>query len=125
MIMNEQIKQIQDEIANAEATIKLAGDQKYQAQREAENQYWKTVSPINQKLDEVTEKYKDLAIDLAFDAKVAPYSRRGSQLEPTEVKATKEGMSLTWDADEHYNCVYHTVSWEDIFEAEQNNEQQN
>lgn len=116
--MNEQITKIQLEITQQEQSAKAALDKMYLTQRQAEKDYYQELALIPKTKEQLTEKYRDFAEELMDYKKVAPYSRYGNQLDPDTVEATAEGMYFFWDAEDHWNCVSHTIPWEEILEAE-------
>lgn len=109
---------INEKITQAQATIKEAEKKLAIAKKQAEDICSAEKKDSATFLYELEQKYKYLAIELAEDE--APVSRWKVPLQPDDVEVTPEGIKLTWSDD--YSFKQHTVTWEELFEAEKESE---
>lgn len=107
-------------------SIKDLNDQYYKERYALELAHNKKIKEHEDFLYELENQYKELAWDMAIEAHECPKSRWGQPLEPTDVNVTTEGIVLTWEEEHPYhasNYQYFTVSWEQLFQGEQNADQ--
>jgi hypothetical protein len=123
--MDNKIEDIKTKIQQSIAEISKAKNKRSEIKTKADRDYYNETSWHKENLRNITDKYKEIAQQLSEEQNIAPYSRSGSHLEHDEAKVSHEGIHLTWEAEDHWNCVYHTFTWEEIYEAEQKNEQYN
>jgi hypothetical protein len=117
--MDNKIEQIKENILQSITAISQAKNKRSEIKSKADHDYYNETSWHKENLRSITKRYEDIAAQLAEEQNIAPYSRSGSHLEHDDAKVDHKGIHLSWEADDHWNCVYHTFTWEEIFEAEQ------
>lgn len=118
--MDNKIEQIKEKITNSISAISNAKTKRAELKSKADRDYYHETSFHKENLRTITQKYEQIAAQLAEEQHISPYSRSGSHLGHDKAEVTHKGIYLTWDAEEHWDCVYHTFTWEEIFEAEAN-----
>lgn len=117
----EQIKKL--EIDKKEQTSDL-----YSQIRSIESSFNSQVRNVENKLDDLKEKYSEMAHELAIEEGECPRSRWGGYLSPNEVDIKATGIVLTWIQSNPYGCDnydYFEATWDNLlaYEAKQNESQ--
>lgn len=101
-----------ERVRAAEQAIKEARQQKWAAERRAQEAYDAEIAPHRQLLADLARQFEERAFELAEDD--APVSRGRSPLPPDAITVTPEGIELFWDGDRPSDTVTRVVSWEEL-----------
>lgn len=115
--VNQYIEQVQQLESNKkEKTADL-----YAQIRVIEQSFNSQIRTIENKLQELKNKYIKIAHDLSIEKNSSPCSRWGSYLDPDEINFTSDGIILTWIQSNPYGSDhfdYFEASWEELLDYE-------
>lgn len=77
---------------------------------------------VEEKLQELKDKYQELALELAIEAGECPRSRWGDYEDPDEVEVKQQGLEIAWNYENSYGCSsydYYVASWDDLVKLEE------
>jgi hypothetical protein len=100
------------QVAAALQAKSAARDKCARAKQAAENLRQQEESAPNRLLGQLRETYSERACELAQQAGACPRAHWGSYLDPDEVRAGEDGLTLSWDINGNYAPAWYTASWE-------------
>jgi hypothetical protein len=105
-------------IEHALSCIKQADDSRNKAKTAADVQHARHVSNHKKFLDEVEERYEEMAFEIACDAGTPPFQRNGQRAKPQSAHVAPEGYWLSWDDNDGHYTDY-LATWAAIEAYEQ------
>jgi hypothetical protein len=103
---------VQEQVAQALATIKQADAECWAAKRAADDRCHSLKRNPDRQLERLKEQYQEAAHELAIAARECPYTHYGSHMDPDEVDVTAKGLVLTWDINGNYAPAVFVATWD-------------